>query len=366
MHSMEKTVQLQEWRYSLLPPQLKVFEDDNRLAIEKKNNIHKEFFRDNQVVARDTRSLKEKNKCFKSFMDFKNYEDVYEMIESTLPKSRHFYEVIMALKRQKPYFDIDINAKKDEDGKIILPIVFPIDAGSFMDNFLTTIRKVIKSSGRFLNITNDLLVYSSHSSIKKSFHVVIRNYFFENYRENKLFYNMILNNISSEHRKYVDDIYNPNRQFRLLNCKKIGSERVKIRDESICLGGISYDVCKYSKLDEFLNSIVGHIGVDCEYLKLFESVQRNVCSAPKNRSEKDYSTFLIKFLELKYPDNNFKIDKIINYIIYILSAKLHGYHCGACDREHEHENPYVIFIKKENAFYFCCRRLEEKQLLVGL
>ena len=97
------------------------------------------------------------------------------------------------------------------------------------------------------NISRDLLLYSSHGSNKRSWHILINNKCHDGNKEARAFYQAVLvkvrvlTNGKYMQSEFIDPgVYSPRQQFRLIGSQKPGTGRPKIFCEQFVLSGIRY------------------------------------------------------------------------------------------------------------------------------
>lgn len=303
---------------------------------------------------------KNDDKIYRLYGKFKTYLE-YGIYQMKLPKhERCFYEIALGEKSQKPHFDIDIDDPT-------------VNGDHVKDMLVDSIISIIKID------LNDILIYTSHGNNKQSYHVIINNHCHANNIEAKAFYDMVVNNIPIEDRKWIDRaVYSPTQQFRIVGSSKIGSDRTKVfqktwtyHDKTI---KHEYPEEPDSPEHEFVmqleESILGYTN-NCRFLPSYD---------PKPEDIKHYDDIddvtkedAIEGLKLVAQAGNIKITDSkfpykfmgINGPIVMLKRKKPS-KCRICNRIHEHENPYLIIIGDEKNVYFHCRRApEDKKLFLG-
>ncbi len=138
--------------------------------VPEKNGLMKKYTRDQVktgfLVAKWI-SDKPKFALFSSFVPF---AQIYYRLE---PEHRHFYEVILGDMHQKPHFDLDIATSLGVDGDTVLYKV------------LDAICKCLDDVQVALDVNKDICIYTSHTSSKWSYHVVIQHWYHTDHHEAK-------------------------------------------------------------------------------------------------------------------------------------------------------------------------------------
>ena len=165
---------------------------------------------------------------FDSYLEFHKYREKFDQ------KDRAFYEVIFGELPQKPHFDIDIDLEEclksypneniDEIGEILKQAV------------ITGCIEVLNENMISVDLERDMLVYSSHGTNKRSYHIVINNKCHDGNKEAKAFYDVVVEKVklitNNKYSEFIDHgVYSPRQQFRLLGCQKNDSNRPKIFNE---------------------------------------------------------------------------------------------------------------------------------------
>src|SRR5665647_110986 len=148
---------------------------------------------------------------FQDTFEFEKY--LYE-IES---QHRNYYEIILSNTIQFPRFDLDYPDETNEDY-----------TDSKVNKLIEIVIQILEEKEIKLDLEKDLLIYSSHSQIKKSYHIKINNFVHKNQEEAKYFYDLIKSKLPSNFTGLDPKVYNSNQQFRIVHCQKSNSNRIKI------------------------------------------------------------------------------------------------------------------------------------------
>lgn len=333
---------------------------------------------------------------FDSYIEFARYS------LKMAPEKRSFYEVVLADFPQKPRFDIDIDGKEfpglapEVTGKNPLTlsdgtILFTLDQlGDFLkDIVIENTMAILEEKGVRINLSKDVLIFTSHGPHKRSYHIVINNYCHYYHKEARALYDLVMARIPEPLRgvaraPYIDPaVYSSKQQFRIVGSLKIGSNRPK----------------KFSPIWTYKNQIIEHVYVEepqddnhAFMLQLEASILTHTSScdlipslldpnAEGFMSKARYDTEDIsmdlakKALQLiaatggttvddhKFP---YVIDCIKGAIVCLKRTKASK--CRICCRVHEHENPFLVVGGEgaDKCVYFYCRRSPaNKKLYLG-
>jgi len=366
-----------KWYYQLVYKENKknLFQDISRQSIVDQNKFLIQFVGKNN-----------KDQPEYLFTVFDNYEEFYKYQLNHKIQNRCFFETILGERGQKIYFDVDIEI---EDGTII-------DHEYVKSDLIKSILLTMQEFGINLNIDRDIIVCTSHSNKKKSYHVIVDNYKIPDCRYNAMICKLVMQKMQLENCKYIDnDIYTSIRQFRLLGSQKKDSGRVKIFNEKWLFykDEISYEYPETLNADKYLYQFSRTVINNVSYCKPLQFIdlnkivlQNSKLTANINRTRKDgiEVTDEIAHLALKkladYAQisiNNplfpYKVRGIANG--YICLKRLRPSMCKICSTEtekvvHEKEGPYMS-ISSKGDIYFDCRRSTNhgegihKTLLIG-
>ncbi len=139
----------------------------------------------------------------RDFFGFDEWKQVYPYFFAN-DRTKHvsLHEIITAENKVKPYFDIDAKIVADD---------FKFSDFDVMEEFRTALHSVYKIEPA------NVLMSTSHSETKKSFHIVVNGYFVESVTHVHKMLADISKHLVNEIKKYVDrSVYKPNQSFRTL------------------------------------------------------------------------------------------------------------------------------------------------------
>lgn len=233
---------------------------------------------------------------------------------------RCFYEVIREDQAQRMKFDVDMPTSAD-------PRV--------MENICDLIQHFFKAPVHLFNSTGQ---------DKQSYHILVDVYVTPpqaNVKAKKLFMQirdrMLEDEDTAPYVQYMDEmVYSKFQNFRLVNCAKKGSDRVKRSVENL----------------SFLDSLVTNTR-GCKHWHI--DVKSPLPKTP------DRATRSCNILQILH--DQLGLDLALREVrdnLYILDNQ-EGYHCPICDRWHDQENPFVII---DTHIRFFCRRHQRSKSIV--
>lgn len=314
-----------------------------------------------------------KGKPGRLFGFFESYIEYYKYSRLFDPSERAFFEIIFGSLPQKPRFDIDIEADVYINDTTIDHETMTIDnvCDTLLDSLIDKCIVVLEGLGITIKLERDILLYSSHSDYKRSYHLVINNYCHASNEEARAFYETVIDLMKVElpFTSYIDrSVYSPVQQFRIAGCQKQYSGRPKQFHEKFYFKDIIYqheydiefDNDDIKRLTILLESLVSFTS-GCSYIPSLVVVKppRFNLEGPELDDEK-----IDKCMELMYnviDPAPFKLNEV-NGTLLILQRMAPSL-CPLCKRIHEGENPF-IFISMGNA-YWNCRRNPRENLLLG-
>ena len=270
----------------------------------------------------------------KEYRQFAMFSPLYTFVNHILktpPEERCFYEVIMGNSPQKVYFDIDISDKSVSIEK----------ANEMVDD----LKRSILLDSRIKE--NDILVFSSHGVDKKSFHIIVNNWCLPDYNSNKVYCHKVIDNMKSPLKIFIDLIVYKNlQQLRTFCSTKRGADRFKILTSKHDFNSGSNQ--RVNIFNTLLASLVTNTK-SCKILEYTEIVKRVYNSDLGDISDEDIS--IVNNLDF-IKDGTFTIGEINGRIVPLKRNR--PSHCRICDREHQNENPFLVFT--EHMIIFHCRR----------
>jgi hypothetical protein len=322
------------------------------------------------------------NKQFARFLSFLDYGKFY--FRETLPENRTDFEVIMGNNFQKPYFDIDI--QRNEVPSVIGlpslvrqsvsgPMMSLKDANQAVTNLVSIIKSTIEKLG---DKNGTILVFTSHSADKLSYHVIVDGWCVADQKENKAFHDLIMKDFPEQ--CIVDhSVYSSVRQLRMYKSRKYQSDRIKILSQELTINiktglpGYQYPVVPdsedHGELMILSSALVGNTTV-CNVLpSLYAAPPKHLFVGEKHELSEENIEAAIELAREKikfFPFTLIKVEDTSSVSTLILLKRNNSSYCETCKRSHEHENPYLIICGEDNSIYFDCRRnVDGKRLYVG-
>lgn len=302
---------------------------------------------------------------------FDSYLDFYDYMIKFPHHLRCFYEIIFGELPQKPHFDIDVSA---HEVQVLYPGEdFETVASTVRETVISGCIEVLSEHMIMLDLSSDLLMYSSHGPDKQSYHLVLHGVCHDTNAEAKAFYNAVVAKVSARtHGKYVkfidNSVYSPRQQFRIMGSQKLNSKRPKVFHEVFRYAGAEY-THKYSEDVSDVN--IKKLTLLHESLVSFTSGCKSLPSLVPEKAlgygTYDNSTqtiddatveYCMKLLDDKMTHHPFSIRGVGGNRI---DLKRHAPSmCPLCESAipHEKENPYMLV--RNNKVYWHCRRADSK------
>lgn len=301
-------------------------------------------------------------KHFKTFGVFRSAHQFLNYIADTPLMKRCYFEIIRGSHAQKHYVDIDI---KLEDDKLFDDFPHSIEEKIIIANKIVGLYVTALLSIKSEISPDDILVFNSNASTKRSYHIIVDRWFFPSATQNKELFNDVMRKIPKQYHKYFDDrMYKNIQQFRTMFSTKCGKNRFKVLDQQHSSwklkGNFETDGMKMREL--FYASLITEVTGNCNMLS-FEYKEK-VAYVPSRDMNNTELEIVIRTFRTKFKDaSSFDIQEPKNSLIP-LKRRCTSY-CVVCQREHEAENPF-LYVNFENKLFFNCRRNDTSQLIGDL
>ena len=166
-----------------------------------KNHAKPSLF-DNEYIDSNTFIVRHEDE-YNRFAAFQSPTHFYMRYKETIAEKKTFYEIIH--KELKPYFDIDIDDTN-------------VDGDQLIKDLHDALREIIDQKFMFL-------VCTSHTTRKKSYHVVLADLYLTDYIEMKNLFNKVLDTLKNPNKKYIDsNVYKSSQHLRLLGSHKYNKD----------------------------------------------------------------------------------------------------------------------------------------------
>lgn len=299
---------------------------------------------------------------------FDSYLEFYEYMQKFSSTERAFYEIIFGELPQKPHFDIDIELEAHTKA-------FPNDD---IDTTAETLREAVimgcievsQAMGVTLDLTRDVLLYSSHGLRKRSYHVIINNKCHDGNKEAKAFYDAVMVKVYGytqgkyKGQNFIDHgVYSSRQQFRLIGCQKWGSGRPKVFYEQFWYHGTQYTHIYNEEITDLNRK---KLVIIYESMISFTSGCAFLPSLVPPKPMKQYNFGAMPDLDgsmidqcmvlLRSKMNPCPFEKGLVQGHMILLRRLAPSHCPICQKPEPHmkEHPYMFVINGK--VYWNCRR----------
>lgn len=295
---------------------------------------------------------------YKQFAVFRGALELYDFCINQPDDKRCLFEIIRGYLYQKIYFDVDIALDElskqfnhTREQKINISKQIP----RFLSECIIKLRPEIA--------TTDIMVFTSHSNNKRSFHIVVDRWCVTSAKQNRRFFECVMAYIPAPWRQYFDSsMYKSIQQFRLYMSTKFGKGRMKILDPTdstwVPDDGISREECNRQV---FLCSLITRTD-NCYVLPFDEEEEEDV----------EYDTIDVNDVEAV------KLFEIIKTMPYagcfsiverknnlVVMKRLMPSFCSVCETTHDNENPCVVVSPNGNVNLDCRRHPEKKKLHLG-
>jgi hypothetical protein len=281
------------------------------------------------------------------YTHFQNFSAFFRYYQ-TLPESeRCFYEILLPEKARKPYFDIDMEREKIKD---------------FDEKEL--FREVRKIFREFLGKEYTLLVFSSHTEKKRSYHLIIDDFVLQNYKECEVFFDRFTDRLTEKYKPYFDRcVYKSVQQFRIIGNHKFEKDNSKKFEKELSVGFKYPSRCreKNAKFLHLLSVSLIYNNSYCQMLGGFSPPEEEKSLGMGAACEGDVADVLQNFFAVYSPDDfQYSSCKEQNGNLLLVLRRLNPTYCKECDRVHENENPFITVTGGYRNITFYCRRKDEK------
>lgn len=307
------------------------------------------------IIRRDKTTEDKDVRLYSAFID---HMELYEFIMKIDPEERALYEVILGELSQKLHFDIDVPEDMMKDGDKI------------RDAVIISLMNVVNVN---LVLAKDILVFTSHSTKKRSYHIVVDNYCVKNNKECRVAYNKVMeyskNLLTREQLDRIDSsVYSKRQNFRLIGCTKKGEYRPKQIESKVIFNDEEYKIeintsnDKMIWYDLFKKSLVSWTH-ESEYLTCFivpQHMKRSYTGDAErdDLTEEQVNRCIDSLTEMM---GEFPFTYEVKDGIVILH-KTRCYKCIIHNRIHESENGYMV-INGEYIVYYC--RRDYSSIIIG-
>lgn len=302
-------------------------------------------------ISKDMLPICNESSGYKQFAAFR-YGQLYNYSISLNDNERCLYEIILGNRRQKPYFDIDMDLIDKEIGH----------SREQKLNISLTICISVKNSilKEFKQISDDQIIIMKSPDInKRSFHIIVKGHCVINSDANRKFYNIIKENIPEPWRIYMDDsMYKSIQQFRLFMSTKLDKSRIKQFDYE--QSNWKAEALSENPLrDLFYDSLISYTD-DCLLLPIELNEEETICYDKIEINNEDINKLKLIIKNMPF-SNCFDINEIKETMV--IMRRLMPSYCECCKTVHDNENPF-IYITLYGNVKFHCRRGKDK-LLIG-
>lgn len=303
---------------------------------------------------------------FRTVADFYNFSSA---LSADHRSTRCFYEVCFDARPQRLRFDIDIPHATADFAERVL--------GDFVQAMVATFEEL---RCPLRSIADEMVLCTSHGLEKRSYHVVFVNVFVNFAEEAKGFYSLVVRKMQPENQVFVDiAVYGKKQQFRLLGFSKVGVDRPKIcphlwqyRIVNRATGSGTEEIVQvdaratYAKLNEF--QILKRTLISCvdsgsplavPVDRVTSTSQSIICvGGTPSSSVMQVLVYSRDTLAERYGFPFEFIGSSEDNTLILLRRSCASL-CPTCSRVHEHENPFLRLVRKDDTHFeilFDCRR----------
>ena len=309
---------------------------------------------------------------------FQTFEDFASCLKSIPKTKRHFFETIPGEWRQKPHFDIDkiidpdyeeklkkikkMDVSKEEKKRLKEELIE--NTSHYLDTLTIQIMEEITQQLLLLGIMpEELRWYASNSRIKKSLHLVIPKYYFENNLECKRLWQYFQERLPKDYAKHVDlSVYSNLQNFRSVWSHKPPKDgelpRIKVPLETWQFSGENIVVPDMKWKEKLRESLIGMVDDTMLPFPEFET-ETKMTEKTYIHGNEDIPTDMIQEINkivLEKIGTNFHLAKINgNTLSYQRDAPSF---CEICKETHESIWPFVNiyhFDDQWKVYLFCAR-----------
>ena len=282
------------------------------------------------------------------YTHFQNFAAFFRYYQTVPEDERCFYEILMPEKARKPYFDIDMDVG--------------VEFGS--DQEKEMFREIRKIFRELLGKQYTLLVFSSHTERKRSYHLVIDDFILQNYKECEVFYDRFTERVTEKYKPYFDRcVYKSVQQFRIVGNHKFNKDNTKKFEKELSVGFKYPARCreKNAKMLHLLSVSLIYNNSYCQLLGGFSPPEEEKSLGFGAACEGDISDVLQNFFAVYSPDDfQYSDCKEQNGNLLLILRRLNPTFCKECNRVHENENPFITVTGGYRNITFYCRRKDEK------
>jgi len=292
---------------------------------------------DNLLICKD-------NDGIRKFTMFENLEEFYTFQSKIPTNERCFYEIIMKDKWRKPYFDIDISVEDNKD-------LSRDDTDDMLETLTFNIENELK------NYDIKIIVATSHTTTKHSYHVIVDGVKLRNPSECSNFARLV---VPPKLKNFVDtSVYKPTQQFRILGSRKSNKNNKKIIDY-----GLSKNFFVPSGHEKDYYNTQSCMITFTDNCREYATIQQLLNA--KTVVMDDFIEDAIEMIEKIY-HSVFKVRNVkeLDKVNYIEMQSSGPYYCKIHKRMHDSENAFVKIkhLVTHRKVFFDCRRIEDHEKL---
>ena len=328
------------------------------------------------------------------------------LLYTKTPRPKSYFEIIRENNPQKPYFDIDINLEeilqlemsieKDvledimtgvkkgqlspEENELIQEVL-DIRADCVMKALIHAIQLEFKGKGYNVEPKN-ISVFNSNCPWKRSYHVVVNNFYFKTTTENKYFHHQIIKRLLFG-KQYVDNtVYKKTQAFRLYSSCKENTDRYKVLDNKYNGYKPDHDTLKFSENPDenreikiLYNSLITGVNKTMTEIKYKWPTDTVVEQKKRTKNKQIFSLEEPGITNERYSNVQEMFNRSNLKDFFILNGfnengpirlkRKKPMYCEICKREHNNDNAF-IYYKNDQPYFDCHRNTEDKPAILLL
>lgn len=288
---------------------------------------------------------------YRSYAAFRSSTEFYHFYLAV--EEPEIHEIILGEMSQKCRFDIDLTKDKAPEGIDLLDF-----GDQIRELILDSMATVLKTYNVELDIAKNIVYCTSHSKSKYSAHLILADYYHNNYEEALTFFDQIINQneilqLAVKNGIIDRSIFSTNHSMRLLGSYKDG-----VRPKALVNDIVHHDKViqfdhptgNYGELMKFRRSCITDT-IGCKYLPVIVPVKpKPVLSnviLPAG-----YEDRLIELLTTYERGINYEIRSVLDGGLIDLK-RIHPSYCKICRRIHDNIDPFLKVSPGGSVNYYC-------------
>lgn len=302
-----------------------------------------------------------------AFRVYDSYIDFVLALRKQKPEECLFHETLYIDKRLKLYIDFDIAGN----------LLSGFDESRLFNYTVVCIVHLFRQDNIQLKLDRDFVWLTCHRNDKKSYHLIIDNYYFYNYRELNEFIKKLRTIMPADMHSWIDwGVYIPNKNFRTLGSVKMENtsnafvflEEWQYNNKTIKYKYADPDGSEHKIMLQYEASLITQVD-HCSMIPTHIKYDRpDPGSIDLSQTKLDQSVLDQVYQSIPDFSDTYTLRSIMGN--KILLNRIRPSYCPQCDKIHDNENPEVRVIDlttdksgSELKFLFYCRRSPKPSVL---